>query len=167
MLSETNGSDREPLSPVSTLEASCTFLAWRNSFWGGALTPTVNQNFLLVGSFPPNVDGPASAAISANYQVLMTPMTSPPLPNSPPPPLSSPTHYGSGLFLLLTLGVCQCLGFLLCMYLHHSSNLEDPYAFPPSSVFSWFLPCWNLKENQPITGQISFARVMWHLLWTN
>ena len=44
-----------------------TLPAWRNSFWG-ALPPTVGQSFLLTGSSP-EADGPASAAIWANYQV--------------------------------------------------------------------------------------------------
>ena len=48
--------------------AFLTFPAWRNSFWG-ALPPTVGWSFLLTGSSPPNVDGPASAAIWANCQV--------------------------------------------------------------------------------------------------
>ena len=35
----------------------------------GTLPPTVAWSFLLTGSSPPNVDGPASAAIWANCQV--------------------------------------------------------------------------------------------------
>ena len=45
-----------------------TFLALRNSFQG-ALPPMVSWSLLLPGSSPPNVDGPASAAIWANCQV--------------------------------------------------------------------------------------------------
>ena len=45
-----------------------TLPAWRNSFWG-ALPPMVGQSFLLTGSSPPGIDGPASAAIWANCQV--------------------------------------------------------------------------------------------------
>ena len=45
-----------------------TFPTFRNSFWG-ALPPMVGQSFLLASSSLPNIDGPASTAIWANYQV--------------------------------------------------------------------------------------------------
>ena len=45
-----------------------TLLAFRNSFWG-ALPPTVSLSFLLAGSSLPDIDGPASATIWANFWV--------------------------------------------------------------------------------------------------
>ena len=45
-----------------------TWPAHKNSFWG-ALPPMVGQSFLQTGSSPPDLDGPASAAIWANCWV--------------------------------------------------------------------------------------------------
>ena len=45
-----------------------TLPALRNLFWE-ALPPTVGWSFLLGGSSPPDIDGPASTAIWANCQV--------------------------------------------------------------------------------------------------
>ena len=45
-----------------------TLPTWRNSFWG-ALPPTVGWSFLLAGSSPLDIYGPASAAIWANCWV--------------------------------------------------------------------------------------------------
>ena len=59
---------RRAIVPDWYLWGFFTFPALRNSFQGG-LSPTVSWSFLLTGSSLPNVDGPASVAIWANYCV--------------------------------------------------------------------------------------------------
>ena len=125
--SEIDGFHREPLSLVGTFGASSLF--WLRGISSGALPPTVGQSFLLAGSFLPNVDGLASAAIWANCWVGDN---SSDLPTSPNFSGSSTLLSNSvlGLFLLLALGVHQHWRFLLCMYLCPGSNLEGPFTFP-------------------------------------
>ena len=96
--------------------------AYKNSFWGGALPPTVGQSFLQTGSSPPNIDGLASAAIWTNCWVGDDCGDLP----------TSSSHSTSAILLMISSGPrgVSCASNGWCT----STGVPDPlYALPP-----WF-----------------------------
>ena len=130
-----------------------TFPAFRDSFWG-TLPPTVGWSFLLAGSSPPSMDGPASAATWANCQVSDV---SGDLPSSPSLSASL-THCaissGVGLVPSLELGSPPALGVSVPPPAPLPSLLLVGFFYPPPfTVSSWLWLCWKLERERESANQ--------------
>ena len=117
----------------------------------------VSQSFLLAGSSPPDIDGPYSAAIWANCWVG---------DDSSNLPTSSNLSVSTFLLSILPgVGGASSSGAGMAWT---SAHIFIFRAFLPSLIQAVFfiLAMLELKENQPIRSQSSFARVTWYLFWT-
>ena len=110
--------------------------AFRNSLHG-ALPPTVGQSILWVGSFPADVDGPASAAICASWLVGDDPCDCPTFFSLLASSLCLSTSPRIG-DLLLCLGLCSGLGLV----------------FHPALGVSFILAMleWKINQSEVLVG---------------
>ena len=139
-----------------------TFPSLRNSFWG-ALPPTVGQSFLLAASSLPDVDGPASAAIWANYWVGDDSGDLPASPSLSASLILCVSSSWVGFVPPVELGSPLVLGVPMTPPAPTPSFLLVGLFYPPPFMASsLFWPCWKLdRESQPIRSQSSLVRVVW------
>ena len=145
--------------PGQYLWGFLTFPALRNSFWR-ILPPMVGQSFLLTGSSPPDIDGPASAAIWAKCQVGRPPWW--------PPHLSQLCCLLHSPLQLTLSGASSTSGAGGSHASACTSTLVHTWrAFylSPFLVSSSFLPCWNLKERVSQSEARAISWVTWHPFW--
>ena len=133
-------------------------------FLPGGLASNSRLELPPAGSSPPNVDGPASAAIWANYQVSGN---SGDLPKSPNIAVSSTLLSSSlqwGLLVLpLELGSPPVLGVLVPPHVPPPLFvLGGSFFLSLFSASSLFLPCLNLKRESAIGSQ---SRLMSHMAY--